>query len=292
MKSKKILIISDGKPGHLNQSLAFAKIKNIDYDILEISFKSKLLKLFSYFFDKVDFYTDSIFNYKEKKFSKYDAIVSTGSNTYYFNKVIAKKYSKKSIVLMLPKSYNYETFDYIIAQSHDNPPKLNNIIKIPFNLSFSEPKGFLKKESGEKSLAIIIGGDNNIFTMDEETIKSTLDDIFTKFDGYKKYITTSRRTPKSIEKLIEKYKFDYKLIYSQNPDINPISDFIDICDEFFITIDSTSMLSEVRANSNGKVHVIYLKANKTDTKFHKLAAMVESINAKIDFKKELEKIKI
>ena len=292
MRSKKILIISDGKPGHLNQSLAFAKIKGLNYDILEVSFKSKFLKLFSYFFDKVDFYTDSIFSYKSMDLSRYDAFVSTGSNTYYFNKVMAKKYNKKSIVLMLPKSYKYETFDYIVAQSHDNPPKLKNIIAVPFNLSFSEPKGFIKKEAGEKTLAVIIGGNNGIFTMDEETIKNTLDGIFENYSEYKKYITTSRRTPKSIEKLIEKYEFDYKLIYSQNPDINPISDFIDICDEFFITIDSTSMLSEVRANSNGKVHVIDLKANKTDTKFHKLAAMVESINTKIDFKRELEKIKI
>jgi hypothetical protein len=292
MKSKKILIISDGKPGHLNQSIAFAKLKDLDYNILEISFRSKIFKLISYLFDKVDFYTDSIFDYKKTDFSKYDAIVSTGSNTYYFNKVISQKYNKKSIVLMLPKSYKYETFDYIVAQSHDNPPKLENIITIPFNLSFSEPKGFIKKEDDRKSVAVIIGGNNNIFTMDVETLKKSLDNIFAKFPDHKKYITTSRRTPKKIEKLIEKYEFDYKLIYSQKPDINPISDFIDICDEFFITIDSTSMISEIRANSNGNVHVIDLNSDKKNTKFHKLAFSVESIKSKIDLKKELEKIKI
>ena len=105
---KKVLIISDGKPGHLNQSIAFCKIKDISYDILEIKFKSKFHKILSYLFDRVDFYTEFLFD-EHKVFYPdfYDAIVSTGSGTYYFNKLIGKKYNKKSIVLMLPKSYKY-----------------------------------------------------------------------------------------------------------------------------------------------------------------------------------------
>lgn len=58
---KKILIISDGKPGHLNQSIAFAKIKEVDYDILRVDFKKKVFKAFSYFFDKFGFYSDFFF---------------------------------------------------------------------------------------------------------------------------------------------------------------------------------------------------------------------------------------
>jgi len=47
----KILIISDSKPGHLNQSIAYAKLKNLDYDILEISNINKFKKLLSYILD-------------------------------------------------------------------------------------------------------------------------------------------------------------------------------------------------------------------------------------------------
>jgi len=43
---------------------------------------------------------------------------------------------------------------------------------------------------------------------------------------------------------LKEYGFDYKIIYSKNPDINPIPDFIEVCDIIFITIDSNSMLSE------------------------------------------------
>ena len=36
----KALIISDGKPGHVNQSLALASHLELEYDILNVSFKS------------------------------------------------------------------------------------------------------------------------------------------------------------------------------------------------------------------------------------------------------------
>jgi len=37
---KRILIISDGKPGHLNQSIAFCKIKNIR--MIRISYRDEI----------------------------------------------------------------------------------------------------------------------------------------------------------------------------------------------------------------------------------------------------------
>ncbi len=290
---KKILIISDGKPGHLNQSIAFAKIKEVDYDILRVDFKKKVFKAFSYFFDKFGFYSDFFFeNYEKLDFTVYDAVVSTGSGTYYFNKFIAKKYNKKSIALMLPRSYRYDNFYFILAQKHDRPPMLSNIITIPLNLSYPNILGILEKNSDKKSVGIIIGGNNDVFSMDRLLIEEKLDYIFENYKDYEKYITTSRRTPEDIEELIEKYDFDYKLIYSQNPSINPIGDFINICDEFFITIDSTSMLSEVRANSDAKINIVELYPKKEDTKYHKLAKIVDNIKQRVDFRKLLQKVEI
>lgn len=291
---KKILIVSDGKAGHLNQSIAFCKIKKIEYDILEIKFKSKFNKFLSYIFDKFNFFSDSLFvEYKEIDFKSYDAIISAGSETYYFNKFIAQKYNKKSIALMLPKSYRFETFYYIIAQAHDNPKKCDNILTIPLNLSYPKIDGYIKKVENKKSLAIIIGGNNSVFEMSYQQIKEQLDYVFKEYKEYSKYITTSRRTPIDIEKLIDGYAFDYKLIYSKEPNINPIGDFIDICDEFFITSDSTSMLSEVRANSDAKINIIKLVSKKENTKFHRLVKIIEKMNTqKVDFAKLLEKIEI
>ena len=291
---KRILIISDGKPGHLNQSIAFCKIKDVSYDILEVKFKSKFHKALSYFFDKLGYYTDFLFtDYKKYYGDFYDAVISAGSGTYYFNKYISKKYNKKAIALMLPKSYNYKDFYYIIAQEHDNPVRQDNILTLPLNLSFPKEKGCVKKIEGKKSLAIIIGGDNDVFDMEHELIKDELDDIFEKYPDYLKYITTSRRTSKEIENLINEYKFDYKLIYSEEPNINPIGDFIAVCDEFFITTDSTSMLSEVRANSEAKINIIDLDSKKENTKYHRLVKIIEDMDdEKVNFAKLLKKVKI
>lgn len=291
---KRILIISDGKPGHLNQSIAFCKIKDVSYDILEVKFKSKFHKALSYLFDRFDFFTDFLFeDYKKYYFDFYDAVVSTGSGTYYFNKFIGQKYNKKSIALMLPKSYKFKNFYYIIAQEHDNPVRLDNILTLPLNLSYPKEKGYVKKVEDKKSLAVIIGGDNDVFNMEYELIKDELDYIFEKYPDYLKYVTTSRRTSKLIENLVDKYKFDYKLIYSKEPNINPIGDFIAVCDEFFITTDSTSMLSEVRANSDAKINIIDLDSKKENTKFHRLVNIIEDMdNEKINFAKLLKKVKI
>ncbi len=290
---KRILIISDGKPGHLNQSIAFCKIKNINYDIIEVKFKSKFHKSLSYIFDKIGFFTKTLFQRVEViNLELYDAIISAGSGTYYFNKLLSRKYNKKSIALMLPKSYKYSDFYYIIAQEHDFPPVLNNLITVPLNLSYTASKGYIQKDETKKSLAIIIGGDNTVFSMNKVAIKEKLDEIFIKYPNYLKFITTSRRTSFDIEKLVNEYDFDYKLIYSKEPNINPIGDFIEICDEFFITIDSTSMLSEVRANCDAKINIIDLESKKKNTKFHKLANIVANLNKKLDFKKILEKVEI
>jgi mitochondrial fission protein ELM1 len=191
---------------------------------------------------------------------------------------------------MLPKSYRYSDFDYIIAQKHDNPPVEENILTLPLNLSYTTPKHIIK--SKEKSIGIILGGDNSTFTMDPENIKNVLNLIFKNYDGYLKYITTSRRTSKQIEDLLSEYEFDYKLIYSDTPTINPIPDFIKLCSELFITIDSTSMLSEARANSDANISIIELRSKKHDTKFHNLAQTVNTMKEKLDFTKLLKNIEI
>jgi len=290
---KRILIISDGKPGHLNQSIAFCKIKNISYDILEVKFKSKYHKLLSYFFDKLNYYTDNLFEeYRKYYYEFYDAIISCGSGTYYFNKFISKNENKKSIVLMLPKGYRYQDYDFIIAQSHDNPPALDNLIKVPLNVSFSKPKNLVKFDKENESVGIIVGGNNDIFSFDILSFKNRLDKIFDDNKDKLKFITTSRRTPKEIEELIEEYDFDYKLIYSKEPNINPISDFLMLCTELYITIDSTSMLSESRANSEAKISIIDLPSKKKNTKFHKLAETIQKLEKRVDFEKALESIKI
>jgi len=292
-----VLILSDKRAGHENQSIAFAKYCDARFDILHVSFKNRFLKLLSYAFDFLHIYTKNIFTCNSIK-GDYDLIVSAGSSTYYANKVLSKLHNLKSVALMLPKGYKYD-FDYIFAQTHDTPPKQKNIIEIPANFSFIEPKNIYKTD--KKSIGIVIGGDNSVFKMKTEVLKKQLDCIKETLKEYDVAITTSPRTPKQIEDLIESYGFKYGVIFSKNR-INPISDFLDKCEYVFITIDSTSMISEAISFGNSYIEVLPIDERK-DNKFYKMTKTLEkngflhifdgkigNSNKKIDFSRYAKKV--
>lgn len=290
----RVLILSDGRMGHLNQSLAFVKYLNVPYDVVSVTFKYTWLKALSYILDKIGVYIEALFDVQIDK--TYDMVVGTGSTTSYATKVLAKKMHARSVAMMLPRGYRYD-LDIIFAQSHDNPPKKKNIIEIPVNFSYVEPKGLYKAE--KKSIGIVIGGDNKLFSMSKEKLKVQLDMIVELYKEYEIAITTSPRTSKEIEELIVSYAFDYEVIFSKNP-INPIPDFLEQCETVFITGDSTSMISE--AISYGKSNVVVLPLeSQGENKFirfidvlekegylHIFDGSIKNRNKKIDFKAYLK----
>ena len=292
----RILILSDDRTGHLNQSLALAKYMGMPYDILSVKFKYPWYKPLSYILDQLGINTEKLFDIRIDK--KYDLIVGSGSSVSYAVKVLAEKTDTRSVVMMLPRGYRY-TFDIIFAQSHDNPPKQNNIIEIPANFSYIEPEGLY--EANRKSIGIVIGGDNKIFNMDPETLKKQLDFIKQYYHGYEIAITTSPRTSKEIESLVKDYGFDYEVIYSESS-VNPIPDFLEQCETVFITGDSTSMISEAVAYGESNVIVLPLesKSNNKFTRFisslaregylHIFDGTIEEKNKKIDFLSYMQKV--
>jgi uncharacterized protein len=271
----KALIISDGKKGHLNQSIAFCSYVGKDYDIVEVRFKNRLFKLVSYVFDRVGLYTMSIFDismdtHVKHEYDEFCLVVSAGSGTYYASKVIAKQFKIKSISMMLPSGYRYD-FDIIFAQTHDDPPKRPNIIEIPANFAFIKPTGLYKPN--RQSVGIVIGGNNSYLEMNKDKLKEQLEFIKEQFKDYEIAVTTSPRTPIEIEDLIISYKFDYEVIYSKNP-INPIPDFVSRCDIVFITSDSTSMISE--SISFGEANIVILPLlSKKENKFNRFIDRLE-----------------
>ena len=283
--------------GHVNQSIAFAKHLDAHYEIVQVNFRHKAYKLLSYLLDQCKIYTQNLFTLGSVLDKKFDLIVSAGSSTYYANKTLAKELGIKSVTMMLPQSYCYD-FDMIFAQSHDNPPKQTNIITLPANFSYVEPKGLFSPR--QKSIGVIIGGNNTHFKMSIDRIKNQLDFIFKEFPGYEIAVTTSPRTPKEIEELVTRYPFAYSVIFSQNK-INPIADFLQHCEVIFITIDSTSMISEAISYGTSCVEILPLSENKNN-KFFTLAHNLEQEgyvhlydgslghkNKKIDFKHYAQK---
>lgn len=275
MRPKSLLILSDKKPGHLNQSIAYARTLNADYDVVEIGFKYKLTKVFTYLLDHMGVYFSKYVNMSLPE-KKYDAIVSAGSDTYYANKYLSQKLGSSSVAMMYPSGYRLN-FTLIFAQQHDKPPKSDNIIEIPVNFSHLVAGDVFKPQQDKKYVGIVIGGGNRVFQMDTQAIAQYIEQIFSLFPEHEVVVTTSRRTSVDIEQLLHRYPFSYKLIYSHNP-CNPVPDFLTHCDYVFITQDSTSMISEAVSNGRANVEVLPLKSRKKDSKFHRLGQFLEKQN--------------
>lgn len=267
------LIVSDGKAGHENQSIAFCELLNMQYETLHVAYSNKFLKAFGYLFDWLNIYTKSIFSFQAPKDLNYDFIISCGSSTYYPAKCFAKNI--KLVALMNPKWFK-NNFFHIFASEHDNPKHSKNMTILPANISLLKAKNIYvpKKES----VAIIIGGNNSIYNINKNQLQKVLECIKEQFLGYEIAITSSPRTPKNIEDMIEKMAFDYQVIYSKNK-INPIPDFIFSCKYVFITEDSTSMISDAISNGNANIEIIELEAiSQRKNKFKRFIAHLEKLN--------------
>ena len=267
VKTPRLLILSDGKPGHVNQSIAFARHLNYEYDLSQVGFRSRWAKALSYPADHLGIYSARLFDVTLRA-SEYVAVVSAGSETYYANRTLAKHLNCKSVAIMLPKGYRF-AFDLIVAQQHDNPPKNKNIVSIPINLTYIEPKGLVVPVDGSKYISLIIGGDSAHGQMDAALLCQQIEQILRLFPEHKVWMTTSRRTPNDVETMLRRFQFERAIYYSQEP-VNPIPDFLQYSEYVFLTADSSSMISEAVSFGQSCVEVLsFAKEFSEKSKFAK-----------------------
>ncbi len=268
----RILIITDGKAGHENQSKAFCEALGCEYDLLQVAYRSRLMKALSYAADRIGILSSSLFFKSEKAEKIYDAVVCTGSTAFYPGKVTASRMGIPVCAILYPGGYRLN-FDCILAPAFDKPPQRSNIIPLPVNLT-AVNQDFYKRGTAEflerytprkKAVALIAGGPNPFAGMDVEDMRHHLDGIFAATAGDEHWVTTSRRTPPEVEELIDSYNFDYKLIFSREK-FNPIPAFVSLCDKLFVTADSTGMISEAVTHGNASVEIL-MNLKDSDSKF-------------------------
>ena len=264
---KKILILSDGKPGHVNQSIALARHLGRPFETVGVHFRNRPFKLLSYLLDRVGVYIPSLLRW-DPSGGDFCAVVSAGSETYYANKVLARRFGVPAVSIMLPRGYRFD-FDWIIAQEHDRPPRKENILVLPVNLSRVEPRGVFRPRAGERYIAVVVGGPNPVFGFDRDRFRQALDSIFAGFPDFRIVVATSRRTPADIEEEIDRHPFEEKFIYSRDP-VNPIPDFLASCEYVFLTADSTSMISEAVTFGRARIEIIPLPARNRPGKYGRM----------------------
>ncbi|MDD2598020.1 MAG: ELM1/GtrOC1 family putative glycosyltransferase [Kiritimatiellae bacterium] len=255
---KKILIVTDGKAGHENQSRALCEALGHSFDLVRVSYPCRFRKALSYAADHAGILSFKLFR-SEAISGDYVAVLCTGSTAFYPGKVIARQLRIPVAALLFPGGYRLD-FDCILAPAFDNPPLRRNIIPIPVNLTAVNAdfyqrgvSAFLERHTpGKPAIAVIVGGPNKIATMTVDAMRHHLDRVFSATESFERWVTTSRRTPPEVEALINSYPFDYKVIYSQDQ-FNPIPAFVSLCERLFVTAESTGMVSE--AVTQGQAHV-------------------------------------
>ena len=284
----KVLILTDGKAGHENQSRAFARALGCEPELLPIQFRSPIAKALSYLLDLFGILTLRLF----KPFGQsqiqaisqsqgFRAVLGAGSGTFYAAKAIARRLGVPCGVVLYPRGYRLAGFDCILAPSFDRPDNVPNVIPIPANLVASDAafyeagvKAFRERyaPSGRPAVAVIVGGPNKCSTMSADWMRAQLESIFAKYKPnlpvaapphhrttapphYELWATTSRRTPPEVEAVVDSFPFDYKLLYSRDH-FNPIPAFVSLASVIFVTAESTGMISEVCTFGTAEVEVL------------------------------------
>ena len=267
-------MLSDGRPGHFNQSIALCRLLGVAFEVVEVSFRSGLARAVSHLFDFFQLHSESLLRVGE-----FDAdcqlVVSAGSRTYYANKVLAAKLGARSVAVLAPRGYRWD-YDCLVIPDYDAAKPLPQVVTTPVNLSYLDERLVAKRvaefrerhPAGDKpAWGVIIGGDSGGSKMDAGKMAAALDRIEAMRTGEELWVTTSRRTPAAVETDLRGRHVGFLHLYSEEA-YNPIPAFVQLCDRLFVTGDSTAMLSECVTAGSAAVDVL-LVANKTEAKQHR-----------------------
>jgi lauroyl/myristoyl acyltransferase len=271
-KSRSILVLSDGKIGHLRQSQALlASLKKVSLRIeektVEVSYKNGFMRLLAEFFAYLCgksclgcaqclrfILKKESWSVLSKNFS--DIVISTGCGLAPINAIYSKTIGAKSCIILKP-NVPLSKFDVTLIPEHDKI-EAKNAVKIKGALTnytdlaqmVEEGKIFFKLSPANK-ISLFLGNflrDPNHYIKNLRLFLKELKDFSLKKD-LKMLVTTSRRTSPFIERVIEEELRDFKsteslVIVSRKNWPFVVPTFLSLSEIVFITSDSISMISE------------------------------------------------
>lgn len=283
----KILVLSDGKPGHYNQSLGIIdRLDNVNAQVIQLKFKKKwrdnLIRVFGYLFggtkipdkliiailkwglDKSS--ADEILRVKD-----FDIILSTGSSVASLNLLLGKLIKAKTVVCTRPSPLGVKHFDLAILPEHSRPRKIPNNVVMTFgvpNRVTPESARIAGTELLEKInvsarsiIGVLLGGDDPYYRITADMVSDLVDILLQVCEQIDAQIalTTSRRTSNQIEDILGLKLRCHPLCClfvsaKENVQGNIVQGIIGISELTIVTEDSFSMVCE--SASSGKKTLI------------------------------------
>jgi len=283
---KKILILSDGKAGHYNQSLAVAEaikqIETVKVILVEVSVQKRtkyFLRLLLNSRIGQKWLKENITNKKIAWFYKGydyeerpDIIISSGKDTSMLNSLLGLMYNAKTFFIGNPKKLHHSLFTAILTVldlGFDNQILLDVAPILPFK---GDVKIFCKEHGlsfDARYCTLLIGGDGSGYCYSEEEYESLIDFVNNTSSEIHWLVTTSRRTPiKMEEKMHQQMKAAMFVAYNKKPQ-KVIGAFLALSDLVFVTEESASMLSEAVVSQKFVISLIPKNVN-IDTNYQKI----------------------
>tara|TARA_Y100001934_G_scaffold188862_1_gene222739 strand:- start:187 stop:1281 length:1095 start_codon:yes stop_codon:yes gene_type:complete len=244
--------------------------------------------------------------HKKYKRSKIDIIIGAGHNTYpyilsyknaltlkrksltssskgFINKIIGSssnyerdKDSDLKAIAVLTPSLNQVDFDLICAPNHDahRLKYVDDTKKIFYEGSLSK----VYDNQPDDNIGFIgLGGKNKHYKFDVDNIFKQIQYVTSIYPTKNWYIFNSRRTPKTLNELIETYVIENKIenIFfqnSNNKEIKSYDEIISVSSIKIVTQDSVNMIYESLSSRGETIlfNMNYFKNNKIVKQIHNL----------------------
>jgi mitochondrial fission protein ELM1 len=213
-----IWIISDGKPGHVNQSLGLVEA------LVELK-------------PNLTFKTFPLNSIKTLLFAKErpKLIVSAGRATHLSNWLLSIRFGVKNIVLMRP-SLPYRFFNLALVPEHDSPPAQGGVVRTKGAINRMKPSN---KQPGSR--LVLLGGPSKHVVWDDQWVLEQLDKLLEGADLLN--VATSRRTPQGLVQLL-KSKKGIRLIEPDSVEKDWLPNTLATTEQVIVSSDSVSMVYE------------------------------------------------
>jgi len=290
-----ILVIKDNKPGHYNQTEGLLLALNYLYPNAIIEYYDTLIKNkvsrkilrfllnnFTSFFEK-----KSNLSYLKYFYKNYvppnqtpDLIISTGGNTSNINAWLSCAYKAKNILNGALRGLNENNFTLVTTVLNLGYKNQLILDVAPSTITIKQlqkkAKEFSKRHKiphEKKYFSLLVGGNGAGYKYNNEFYNQIIKLVkeVSKSEHTKWLITTSRRTPIWVEKMLKKQLQEvsvYFVAFNEKSE-KVLLPFLGLSEAVFVTEESASMISEA-ISSNRPVYTLHPNTFKADKNYQRL----------------------
>jgi mitochondrial fission protein ELM1 len=270
---KQVVVLSDGRPGHYNQSLAVAEalkeIEPVEVTLCQIRVKRYAKYLLRMLLNHTagQKWLQKVMNDKRIGwfYEGYDVdlvpdiVISSGKETSMLNALLGLCYGAKTLFIGNPKKLDHRLFTAVLTVldlGFDNQIVLDVAPTLPYRADLDAFCREIGLERNRRYHALLIGGDGSGYRYTDEEYDALITYVNRTSKDVNWLVTTSRRTPPDVEKRMQvQMNAAMFVAYNQEPK-KVIGAFLALSETVFVTEESASMVSEAVASGKSVVTLV------------------------------------